>query len=349
MYMKASLKALLFCSLAFTTLTIIPLAIAGTFDLPTESQPGKTQSNPARWQDLNFKNETSRWHWSPSLYLSQARSDFNWSIASNGKGNATPNILSELTYRNLQSTHWNIDNIFTYNINSNWTWTNQLKLATGVIDSGQIQDSDYDSDNRNDEYSRSYSYPKGSVLRDMSIASGFRKQINHQWQGTGLIGVSQHQQTFSKNDGEQVLATHNRTPSVGKFGGLDSAYAADWQSIWLGLGAHWQWQSHQLSWQLEQHLSNYYAEANWNLRTDFAHPKSFDHVATGQAQVLNMTYQKVLNNRLNLLMQWQTENWQTDAGIDTVYFANGSRASTRLNEAKWNTQRLSIGLNLTTW
>ncbi len=335
---------------AFTLgLLISSLAVANTYDLPTESLPGSPQNSQARWQDLNFSNKVNRWHWSPSLYLSQARSDFNWSIASDGRGQQTPNILSELTYRDLRSTLWNIDNRFNYSVNSEWTWTNQLKFATGVIDSGQIQDSDYDDDNRGDEYSRSYSYPQGSTLRDLSIASGLQRQLNSQWHASGLVGVSQHQQNFSKIDGEQVLATRNRTPGVGRFGGLDSSYAADWHSIWLGAGAQWQWQSHQFSWQLEQHLSHFYAEANWNLRSDFAHPKSFEHEANGQAQVLNMRYQKILNKRLSLLLQWQMENWQTDAGIDTVYFADGRRASTRLNEAQWQTQKLSIGLNLTTW
>lgn len=324
----------------------VPQANAKTFDLPTEA-PAKTAKS-ARWQDIDFKTDTKRWSWSPSLYLSQARSDFNWSIGSNGRGDASPNILSELTYRDLQSTHWNLDNTFNFNVNSQWTWTNQVKLATGVIDSGQIQDSDYDRDHRQNEYSRSYSYPKGSVLRDMTLASGLQRQLSPYWQASGLIGVSQHQQSFSKTDGEQVVATQNRTPSVGKFNGLSSSYAADWQSIWLGIGASWKSQGHQLTWQLEQHLSDFYAEANWNLRSDFAHPKSFDQVATGQAQVLSMRYQKMINPRLNVLINWQSEHWQTDAGIDTVYFANGSTASTRLNEAKWQTQRLSVGLNLTT-
>lgn len=347
MYSNPLLKKIGFCGLIISILIGAPLATASSFDLPTESP--KKASSPARWQDLNFKNDINRWSWSPSLYLSQARSDFNWSIASNGRANATPNILSELTYRDLQSTHWNLDNTFNYTVNGQWTWTNQVKLATGVIDSGLIQDSDYDSDHRQNEYSRSYSYPKGSVLRDMTLATGIQRQLTPQWQGSGLIGVSQHQQAFSKTDGEQVVATQNRTPSVGKFSGLSSSYAADWQSIWLGIGARWHTQGHELSWQLEQHVSDFYAEANWNLRSDFAHPKSFDQVATGQAQVLNMTYNKTMNQRLNLFVQWQNEQWHTDAGIDTVYFANGNKASTRLNEAKWRTQRLSIGLNLTTW
>jgi hypothetical protein len=347
MYSNLLIKTLGACGLVFSVYIGMPLAMANTFDLPTET-PQKAAS-PARWQDINFKADTKRWSWSPSLYLSQARSDFNWSIASNGRGDATPNILSELTYRDLQSTHWHLDNTFNYNVNGQWSWTNQVKLATGVIDSGQVQDSDYDSDHRQNEYSRSYSYPKGSVLRDVILASGLQRQLSPHWQGSGLIGVSQHRQAFSKTNGEQVLATQNRTPSVGKFGGLSSSYAADWQSIWLGIGASWQSQGHQLTWQVEQHLSNFYAEANWNLRSDFAHPKSFDQLATGQAQVLSMRYQKVMNPRLNLLINWQTEHWHTDAGIDTVYFANGGKATTRLNEAKWQTQRLSIGLNLTTW
>lgn len=333
------------------SLSIYNVGFSAEYDLPSSYPPGKTSSQKQSnrdWQSASL-NKAQRWLWTPSLYLSQGRSDFNWSIGSNSESSITPNILSELTYRDLYSTHWNLDNQFLYPLNNQWNWSNQIKFSTGVINAGQVQDSDYDQDNRNAEYSRSYSQPKGSILQDLTFATGLQRQLTPQWQATGLIGVSQHQQSFSKNNGEQVLATQNRTPGVGKFGGLNSEYAAQWRSLWLGFGTQWQWQRHQFAWQIEQHISDYYAAANWNLRSDFAHPKSFDQNATGQAQVVSLSYQRALTSHLNMLLLWQHEHWQTAEGIDTVYFANGTQASTRLNEAQWNSQRLSIGLNLTTW
>ena len=78
--------------------------------------------------------------------------------------------------------------------------------------------------------------------------------------------------------------------------------------------------------------------------TEAAHPKSFEHDADGQGIVLyadwNIFFKQ--NWALNLSGIYQT--WDTDAGLDRVFTADGDILETRLNEVEWSSFAIMLGV-----
>ncbi len=318
---------------------LFSLLIIGSFQAQASSD-WQAFSVPTLWQQLKV---------SPSILLGDANGDFNWNIASDPSGLITPNVLSELSYDDLNIAKWQFETLSELPLSPTHSLISEFSIATGVIDEGVVRDSDYDQNNKGGEYSRSYSNPQGSKLLDYSFAAGFSQQLSHQWTIKGLLGYSFHEQSFNKKEGEQVLSADFRTPNVGKFGGLNSSYEANWEGPWLGAQLGWQDRHQGFNFRFEHHMTEYYAEADWNLRSDFAHPKSFDHVATGQGTIARFEYQRHLNRSLGFMVRYQHERWEAKNGIDTVYFANQTTATTRLNHSKWNQSALSVGFKYLTW
>ena len=83
---------------------------------------------------------------------------------------------------------------------------------------------------------------------------------------------------------------------------------------------------------VEYHWTTYKAEANWNLRKDFAHPKSFEHDADGTGLVLSLGGGYAFSDRWSLGLNLNYQKLSTDPGIDRFYLANGTISEARLNE-----------------
>ncbi|MBV1882303.1 MAG: hypothetical protein KUG82_11760 [Pseudomonadales bacterium] len=280
--------------------------------------------------------------------LGSRKGDFDWSIASDFSGEKQPNTLSELSYFDLNITETAID----YQIKKRkGRFTNlyiESHISAGYIEGGSIQDSDYDGDNRSEEFSRSLSNPEGSFTFNLVNAIGIKLNLSETWRFTPLLGYAYNVQSFVIREGEQVLSTARRTPSVGQFSGLDSSYQAQWYGFWLGLISEKNVDKHYFTLRSQFHFPEYYAEADWNLRSDFAHPKSFAHYASGSGISIKINYSYQIGKRLKLNASYHNERWQTRNGIDTIYFEDGDTASTRLNETNWKSSSLSIGIIVTT-
>ena len=93
----------------------------------------------------------------------------------------------------------------------------------------------------------------------------------------------------------------------------------------------------------EYHWADYYAEADWNLRTDFKHPKSFEHEADGWGVVFRTGGDYALNNTWSLNFNWDLQKWETDEGIDRTFFSNNTVGQTQLNEVNWESFSLRLG------
>jgi hypothetical protein len=97
---------------------------------------------------------------------------------------------------------------------------------------------------------------------------------------------------------------------------------------------------------IEYHWVDYSAEADWNLRDDFQHPKSFEHEAYGDGWVAGVGVNYALNQQFSLGLSGDYLSWNTDSGTDRLYLANGSIVDTRLNEVNWESKLLSVTLDL---
>lgn len=315
---------------------------------PTPSDPGQKASGPPpndptpvrpalrRNSKWNKEEEASWIQQEFTVATGYRRDHFDWNIAGDSNGQ-NPNILSELTWKNLEI----------YQVGGKGTLTAGKYLSLrGALDFGWIyngdnQDSDYNLDDRGGEFSRSNNKANDGSVLDASIGMGvpWKTQVGtHPFRITPLAGYSYHEQRLKILKGFQAI------PATGPFGGLGSEYEAKWKGPWLGLDL---WLKPAARWTLlgtfEYHWADYRADARWNLRTDLAQPKSFRHSADGSGIVGSLGIGYSLPNEWILNMSGQIQDWSTDSGLDTTFYRNGTTAQTRLNEVNWDSFSVTLG------
>jgi len=215
-------------------------------------------------------------------------------------------------------------------------------LGFGTIYSGSNQDSDFNGNDRTIEFSRSNNNAGSGSVMDISAAVGYRNDYLVTSSGSGImpvIGYSYHRQNLRLTDGFQTI------PSTGPFSGLDSTYEAVWHGPWAGVDLAYKRESLALLGSLEYHFINSYnADANWNLRTDLAHPVSFRHEANGSGVVASAGLNYRISERLSVTGTFDIQRWKTDPGTDTTFFPDGTSSATRLNEVVWDSYDFMIGI-----
>jgi len=149
--------------------------------------------------------------------------DLRWNIAGDLYG-TSPNIRSELTWSDLQV--YQIERLDEILVND---VVFRMSVGYGWVTAGDNQDSDYNLDDRTDEFSRSYSDARGGFLFSGSAALGYRFRL---WDGhlslKPLLGLAYNQQAMVMTDGVTVI------PPTGPVAGLNSRYVAHWGSMWTG-------------------------------------------------------------------------------------------------------------------
>ncbi len=265
--------------------------------------------------------------------------DLNWNIAGDLSGTATPNVLSELTWRTVRSVQ--------LSGGLQLTGSNGLHFRTtadyGWIRSGDNQDSDYLGNDRTLEFSRTNNDTSGDNVWDLSLALGYRFRYGQDRTATyftPLIGYSRHAQNLRITDGNQTI------PATGSIPGLDSTYQSRWEGRWIGVEFLTDTPNEVNAYfRLEHHWADYSADANWNLRADLQHPRSFGQDANGTGNVLSVGFLTVPKpNHWSVRVGLDYQRWTTDPGVNTVYFSDGTIGVTRLNDVEWKSWALSLGL-----
>ncbi len=278
--------------------------------------------------------------------MGRRRDNLSWNIAGNIDG-STPNVLSELTWGDL-------DTIIGKG-KSQLVFLDKFVfdgyMAYGDIYEGDNQDSDYAGDNRTLEFSRSNNNGGGGNVLDMVGGLGYRIQVSDpdtknlffvdSLYVTPLAGYSHHEQNLRITDGYQTI------PNLGSFNNfgvhLSSSYEAEWNGPWAGFelkGSKKKWTG---AFRYEWHWADYTAEANWNLRNEFQHPKSFEHIADGTGMVLGFDGGYQLTDFLSFSFNVDYQDWHTDAGIDRVFLSSGATSETQLNEVTWDSLSIMGG------
>lgn len=299
----------------------LPRALALSAFLATYANPSQALEQTFD-ADAGYRNDSLRWN-----------------IASDSSGTATPNILSELTWDDLQ--------ILQLRLGWQMLAQNGFHLrasgAYGWIVRGRNQDSDYAGNNRSFEFSRSNNDTEGDNVWDASAAIGYRFTLGDPAFGlTPLLGASHHAQNLRITNGRQTI------PNLGSFSGLNSTYQAQWKGPWLGVEMEWDAVADIRAFlRLERHPhASYDAEANWNLRNDFAHPKSFEHRATGKGSVISFGGYGAMSRKWSGRLSIDYQQWKAGPGTDEVFFTNGTSSLTRLNEVEWKSWSISGGAEL---
>jgi len=269
-----------------------------------------------------------------SLGISQREDNLNWNIAG-----STVDVLSELKWENVSITQFRAAGKIHLD--------NELKVLAkfgyGVVYAGTNQDSDYNGINRTQEFSRSYSKAGGDVL-DASMAFGKTLRLRDLDKGnffyvTPYVGLSIHQQNLTMTDGVQVI------PALGPFSGLDSRYDAQWVGPWWGAETLIETERGWLiKASVEYHLIDFSASANWNLRTDLAHPVSFVQNAKGDGISLSLGASYPVRKNWGMEFSLDYCSWSTSVGSDRVFLSDGTVGNTRLNTVNWDSTTLLFGV-----
>ena len=274
--------------------------------------------------------------------------DLDWSIAGNGI-----NILSELEWSDVES--------YQLSLSGRIQFKNSLYVRGGLnyawIDDGTVRDSDYGDNGRGVEWSRSISESTGDEVWDLSGGGGYTFYFHQdRFSVTPLIGLSYHKQNLRIQNGGQVVSEVNpfggdNPPPVGPLSSqLNSTYFARWFGPWIGVDLRYRIKmrppvSHamELRLSLELHWADYYGEGNWNLRSTFRHPKSFEHDADGFG--ISVTAQWLINlaDHWDLTVTAMHQDWSTGAGVDRKFLADGDTTTTRLNEVNWESTSFMVG------
>jgi hypothetical protein len=264
----------------------------------------------------------------------------SFNIAADPTGASTPNVLSELTWRDLKI----FQTQATVRAETEYGLYGKAMVGYGWIVAGSNQDSDYNGDDRTLEYSRSNNDAGFGHVLDGSLALGYDWRV-----GEGdvslipLLGLSYAEQRLSMRNGFQTLSAPPQNLPPGPFNGLDSSYDARWLGPWLGADAEWRRGRLTLGASGEYHFAAAYsATANWNLRDDFQHPDSFDHSATAEGVVAAASLAWKVDDRWSVRAEGRWQDWSTGHGTDFTNFANGGAGATRLNRVTWTSTSATL-------
>ncbi len=264
--------------------------------------------------------------------------DLDWNIAGNISG-TSPNIVSELTWSDLNSFQLKLGGKGTINR----VFYMRGSAAFGWVLSGDVQDSDYSGDNRTLEWSRSSNSADDSTLLDATLAIGYPFNLaSDRFKLIPVLGYSYSEQNLAMKDGFQTVSNPAAAPAgvtplpLGPFAGLDSSYDSKWYGPWAGVDLSFKASDKFLLFAgFEYHWADFKAEANWNLRSDLAHPKSFEHEADGTGILITAGGDYIFAEPWSLGLEINYQDWSTDAGIDQQFNSDGTMAVTRLNEVNW--------------
>jgi hypothetical protein len=265
----------------------------------------------------------------------------DWTIAGNLAG-SNPNILSELTWKDLEIFQVGVDGRLITGKNRRAGFYLRGHLDYGWILDGHGQDSDYAGDHRTDEFSRSVFSSRDDDVFDASIGAGVQWRFQQRRVLLALLGgLSYHEQNLRMTDGVQIIS------ALGPFPQLNSTYAAQWWGPWVGVDLEFRPHPRfSVLGTLEYHLASYRADADWNLRSDFAHPVSFRHEADeADGMVITVAGRYLVARHWILDLTLGYQRWQAKNGLDWTFLADGRTGVTRLNEVNWRSHAATAGIS----
>lgn len=270
--------------------------------------------------------------------------DLDWTIAGPTVLGNEVNILSELIWSDIESREVRLTGRLFLD-----SYLIKGEAGYGSIYAGTNRDSDFLENDRGAEYSRSDNASEDGSVWDVSAALGYAYKLKALGGGidlTPLAGLSYHRQNLTITDGVQTITTPELgTPPLGPIEGLDSTYSAGWGGPWAGLDLAYTIGKLKLSGSFEYHLAYYLARANWNLRTTWAHPVSFEHWATGTGVVFSAAAEYNISRSWSVTGGFEASDFKATDGTDRTYFASGAVVDTPLNEVNWDSRSAFLGLN----
>ena len=259
-------------------------------------------------------------------------SELVWDIASSASATTTPNILSELSFRDIRSLGYVINLGYMNRFDNNIAFVLEAEYADSRIRSGRAQDSDYASDNRTDEFSRSFSDIESDSINYFSLATG----IKTRWLNTKghylsfLIGYKKHNVDITMTNGVVEIPEADAGSLIP---GLNSTYNSEFRSIFAGLSTEHVFSWGTIGFRYDLYYTDLKAEADWNLRTDFAHPVSFEQVGDGKGYAATLGYTYNHNRNWDYSIDYVVTKYHIQDGYDQTYFSDTTSFIVKLNNS----------------
>lgn len=244
----------------------------------------------------------------------------------------TPNILSHVSWNRLRifehalGLHIPLENIALH-----------ADLRVGRILDGSFLDSDYDGNNRTLEFSRATSNISGNCYA-LSAHIELPKKLDNKNTVSFLVGYDFDQSSY---DGKNLVS---HIPNKGLiYQGDVTSFRTQLHGPWVGLkhqielNKKWSFYS-----QVKAHLKLLYANADWKLRNDFKHPKSFENYGAGWglSGMIGLTYQA--SDKSSFFAEIDAQQSIIRGGSDIVHKTYG----TFQNTYNVDTKKKSLGLRL---
>jgi len=277
-----------------------------------------------------------------SPYMEQSKSELVWDIATGPSSYFTPNVLSELSYQNIKSRGLGIRIASVKKVSQDWAFIVEVNYSDTSIKAGRSQDSDYLSNDREDEFSRSFADIEGNGNRQQSFGIGMKSR---------LFGLRGHyvSMLFGRKETEVNLTATNGVQSIPEeysgveLTGLNSTYNSCFASLYVGFSTE-----HVFGWGTVGANYEYYdvefdAEADWNLRDDLAHPVSFAHFGSGKGESLTVGYTYQYGFNWDFYLNYIHSHTKIKNGYDQIFFTDGSSYITTLNQLKFESKQLQLG------
>lgn len=292
-------------------------------------------SSGSPYKDVDIKTETV------SISQGVSADEFSWSVNSSSTSNA---MLSSLSFRELdiETTSLTLDLNHLTGMGGH-TWEPRVSFIYGEVKNGFLEDLDYDASNGS-VTTKSTADLKGSSLFEGQI--GFARYLSST-PGSDLqleLGFQWLSDQFEQTNGVQYVSRGISLEAPRRIDNLNSRYTSHWAGPFAGLSKTNHWANQSLEMGLQFQTSVYYATGQWNLRSDLAQPKSFDHLAFGAGLKLQGQHIVQLSDNVSL-HQTASFGYQTTApGRDRVYLADGSESDTTLNPMKREALSYNLGL-----
>lgn len=293
--------------------------------------------------DVAWPANPSREGWL-ALSAGYRRDDMRFNIGLPGG----PNILSELEW---------IAPALQIRADGSWTHASGATIRgflayAHTYAKGQSQDSDYALNDRQAEFSRSYADTTGSEMFDALLGFGWQLPAGRWLTVTPLVGLARYDSTYRTSNGRLVVSNAANAAllgipwnaPLGPFSGLHSRYNPVWSSIWQGIDLEIKaGKRFSLRAGARHHWFKYKAEADWNLRGDFAHPVSFHHTDHGKGWEAEIEASLALGHGHRLTLTAIQRDFKTRHGKDTTFYANGGNSTIELGEAVLASRAIQIG------
>lgn len=250
-------------------------------------------------------------------YVKYRQENLRWSIAGDVKGQ-NPNIYSELKWKKIRGPQ--IGALIHKGLSE--ALSVQFDISYMAAVTGRVTDADYREDNRQGNFY----YEK--LRADKGYTLLFQARLQYRLYARPGISIIPFLGYINKY--QHLYMLDNDIPLVeGKK--LESTYNPNWNGASLGSVFLFDVKKLDILFELEGHLTTYYAEANWNLREEFTHPVSFKHRATGKGVTARLYLEYPVGHNLYAVLNTDASYLKTGEGTDKTYYQSGVQALTQLN------------------